>query len=377
MYRSFLIALVSFVITLITSSAHVVQQLYVEKVETDKGWALQSFFDAGYAIPETRNDPDIPQPTRDWLVALSPDEHASLKAEAKRYLTELLTLEAGGKLIPVEVSFPDFDHDPPAFPVHLNDGAYFHVLLTPQLKGIREEVTIHCQAGPHPDFVIRLPAHDAHLAEAADSDATSRYAVLKPGGQITVAGANADPVGRSLAWHAFVQGVIHVVPAGLDHILFILGIFLLQRRWKPLALQSIAFTISHTITLGLAAAGVVKVSGNWVEPLIALSIAAVAIENFFLKEATTRRMLIIFGFGLIHGLGFASALSAYLQPGDGFLTALISINLGVETAQIAILAAAWVLTIRWHDTNAFTHTRTVANGLLALVALWWFFERIL
>ena len=86
-----LIAFVCFALSLVTAGAHVVQQLYLEKVDSGDGWALQSFFDAGYAIPETRNDPNIPQPSRDWLVGLSPGEHEELKTEAKRYLAELLT----------------------------------------------------------------------------------------------------------------------------------------------------------------------------------------------------------------------------------------------------------------------------------------------
>lgn len=375
-----LIALLWLLLTLVTASAHVVQQLYLEKVESSDGnWALQSFFDAGYAIPETRDDPNIPQPSHGWLVGLTADEHEELKAEATRYLTSLLTLDADGQLVPVEITFPDFAHDPPAFPVHLNDGAYFHVLLTPQFDGVTGDVTISCQPGNHPDFVIRLPANAAPDGPPSTSSG-DHYVVLKPGESVTVASSDTNtqaPAGRILPWHAFVQGVVHVIPAGLDHILFILGIFLLQRRWKPLVLQSLAFTISHTVTLGLAAAGVITVSGNWVEPLIALSIAAVAIENLFIKEATPKRMAIITGFGLIHGLGFASALAAYLQPGDGFFIALVATNLGVEVAQVAILAAAWALTIGWHDTKAFARTRTVANISLAAVALWWFVERII
>ncbi|RYD65515.1 MAG: hypothetical protein EOP83_07230, partial [Verrucomicrobiaceae bacterium] len=107
-------------------------------------------------------------------------------------------------------------------------------------------------------------------------------------------------------------------------ILFVLGIFLLQRRWKPLLSQSLAFTAAHTITLGLAAAGHVSVPGKIVEPLIALSITALAVENLFIREAKPWRLWLVFAFGLVHGLGFAGVLSTWIRPGEGFFVTLVS-----------------------------------------------------
>jgi hypothetical protein len=144
-----------------------------------------------------------------------------------------------------------------------------------------------------------------------------------------------------------------------------------------LVAQSLAFTAAHTVTLGLAAAGWIRVSGNWVEPVIALSLVTVALENLHVRKERSQwpRLAIVFGFGLIHGLGFAGALSAWLQPGEGFLTALISANIGVEAAQIALLALAWILTLRWHHTMAFQWVRVAACLAIAFIGGFWVLER--
>ena len=125
---------------------------------------------------------------------------------------------------------------------------------------------------------------------------------------------------------------------------FVLGIFLLSRSWKPVVTQVTAFTLAHSLTLGLAAAGYVKVPASVVEPIIAASIAAVALENIFRPDYSRWRLLIVAVFGAFHGLGFASGLSEHGIPQDGFIIALTGFNLGVEGAQLAIIAAAFAAT---------------------------------
>jgi hypothetical protein len=100
-------------------------------------------------------------------------------------------------------------------------------------------------------------------------------------------------------------GYTHILPKGLDHILFVLGLFLLSARFKPLLMQVTAFTIAHSITLGLSMYGIVSLPSRIVEPLIALSIAYVAIENVLTRELKPWRIALVFMFGLLHGLGFA------------------------------------------------------------------------
>ena len=140
-----------------------------------------------------------------------------------------------------------------------------------------------------------------------------------------------------------ILGFEHIVPKGTDHILFVLGLFLLSVRLRPLLLQVTAFTLAHSITLGLTIYGAISLSPSVIEPLIALSIVAVGVENVFVKELKTRRVVIVFLFGLLHGMGFAGVLSGLGLPESDFLTALIFFNLGVEAGQLAVIATAFLL----------------------------------
>lgn len=345
-------------------SAHVVKQLYGELASGGEGWSLEILFDAGYADPTSRNDAATPQPTRDWLVALSSPEQQRLCVEAETYLRESLTIRSSGSPLEWKASFPDFNATPPAFPSLLNDGAYFHVRIEPAVQG-SGSVSISMAGGDHPDLVVKMPGTDGG------------YLTVAPGAEATlVSGEEQAPEhGQNPIAVAFKQGVLHVVPEGLDHILFVLGIFLLQRRWQPLLKQSLAFTAAHTITLGLASAGLVNVPGWIVEPVIALSITALAIENLFVTEARPWRLWLVFCFGLIHGLGFAGVLSTWIRPGEGFLPTLISANLGVEVGQVIVLSVAWLVTIGWSGSKAWPHFRRWACVALALAGLFWFAER--
>ena len=135
-------------------------------------------------------------------------------------------------------------------------------------------------------------------------------------------------------------GFIHIIPRGLDHILFVLGLFFYAPRWRPLLLQITIFTLAHSLTLAFASRGLVTVSATIVEPLIAASIAYVALENLWQKKLRLSRLLIIFAFGLLHGLGFAMVLSDIGLPSTDFLISLVSFNAGVELGQITVIAAA-------------------------------------
>jgi hydrogenase/urease accessory protein HupE len=279
----------------------------------------------------------------------------------------LLGFRSAGEQLEWKVSFPDFGVSPPDFPSLLNDGAYFRVLIEP-VAPAAGEVTVAMASGEHPDLVVKLPG-------GVDGGS---YLTVTPGVEARlVTGSASEPVESSNSVRvAFTQGVLHVVPGGLDHILFVLGIFLLQRRWKPLLQQSLAFTAAHTITLGLAAAGFVKVPGTIVEPIIALSITALAVENLFVTEAKPWRLVLVFAFGLVHGLGFAGVLSTWIRPGDGFLPTLISANLGVEVGQVVVLGTAWLLTMGWSRGRAWPHFRRWSCVALACAGLFWFAERV-
>src|SRR5262249_55438805 len=130
-------------------------------------------------------------------------------------------------------------------------------------------------------------------------------------------------------------GFTHIVPNGFDHMLFVLGIFLLTRRLKSVMWQGRAFTGADSITLALSMYGLIALKPSVVEPMIAISIAYVAIENIFLSELKSWRIALVFAFGLLHGMGFAGALKELGLPRREFITALIAFNSGVEAGQLA------------------------------------------
>ena len=173
-------------------------------------------------------------------------------------------------------------------------------------------------------------------------------------------------------------GFTHIVPHGLDHMLFVLGIYLLSGRARSVLWQVSAFTIAHSITLGLSMYGVIAVPPRVVEPLIALSIAYVAIENVFLAELRSWRIALVFAFGLLHGMGFAGALKELGLPRSEFVTALLTFNLGVEAGQLTVIAAAFLL-VGWSWQNrAWYRGRVVVPASLAIActAVYWTIQRL-
>ncbi|MCR4347664.1 MAG: HupE/UreJ family protein [Sulfuricaulis sp.] len=175
------------------------------------------------------------------------------------------------------------------------------------------------------------------------------------------------------------HGFTHILPKGLDHILFVLGLFLLSIRWKPLLIQVTAFTVAHTITLGLSIYGIVSLSPAIVEPLIAASIAYVAVENMITAELKPWRAFVVFGFGLLHGMGFAGVLQEIGLPRSEFLTALLTFNLGVELGQLTVIISAFLLIGLWWKTKSWYRARLVQplSALIAAVGIYWTIERIL
>jgi len=174
-------------------------------------------------------------------------------------------------------------------------------------------------------------------------------------------------------------GFEHILPKGLDHILFILGIFLLSVELRSLLLQVTMFTLAHSITLSLAMLGVFTLPSSIVEPLIALSIAYIAIENIFTHKLKSSRLALVFGFGLLHGMGFASMLTDFGMPDDAFATALISFNVGVELGQLTVILIAFLLVGLWFRRKAWYHQYIVVTGsvMIAATGLYWTYDRIM
>ncbi len=184
---------------------------------------------------------------------------------------------------------------------------------------------------------------------------------------ITLTGGNA--MGAAATFFSYVPtGFDHIVPLGVDHILFVLGLFFLSSHLKPLLWQVSAFTLAHTITLALAALGYVTVPAAIVEPLIALSIAYVAVENIFLRTLSPWRPFVIFGFGLLHGLGFASVLAQFGLPEANFVPALIGFNIGVEIGQLCVIAVAYLCVYMAREYSEKGERSATAAALYMLAA---------
>ena len=171
-------------------------------------------------------------------------------------------------------------------------------------------------------------------------------------------------------------GFTHILPKGLDHILFVLGLFLLSTKFKPLLLQVTAFTVAHTLTLALTIYGVFTLAPAIVEPLIALSIAYVAVENLVTTELQPWRVAIVFAFGLLHGMGFAGVLGDLGLPRSEFITALLTFNVGVEIGQLTVIGAAFIAVVGFRERSWF-RVRVVVPASLAIatVGLYWTVER--
>ena len=187
------------------------------------------------------------------------------------------------------------------------------------------------------------------------------------------------PTRGHVARQYLVLGYTHILPKGSDHILFVLGIFLLSTRLKPVLLQVTAFTVAHTITLALTIYGVVSLRPAIVEPLIALSIVYVAVENVATSELRPWRVALVFGFGLLHGMGFAGVLSQLGLPRSEFLTGLLCFNAGVELGQLTGILAAFLLIGLPFRRKSWYRSRVVVPLSLAIAAvgLYWAATRAL
>ncbi|MDJ0839125.1 MAG: HupE/UreJ family protein [Acidobacteriota bacterium] len=202
-----------------------------------------------------------------------------------------------------------------------------------------------------------------------------------PGGQRSAAVPLEDlkpPGGLAVARQYLLLGFYHILPLGLDHILFVLGLFLFCRTIGPLLWQVTAFTAAHTLTLALAASGVVSLPSRPVEVLIAASIVYVAAENFWGEKLRAHRIVVVFGFGLLHGLGFAGVLGELGLPSHAFTTALLAFNIGVELGQLAVILIAFLL-VGWWRNKPFYRNRIVRpiSLLIGLTGLFWVVERLL
>jgi hypothetical protein len=172
-------------------------------------------------------------------------------------------------------------------------------------------------------------------------------------------------------------GFRHIVPEGADHILFVLGLFFLGITWRKLLSQTTVFTVAHATTLFLSTYGIFSLPSRYVEPAIALSIAFIAIENVVKPQLGPGRLAIVFGFGLVHGLGFASSLSDIPFPKTDFIVALLGFNFGVDLGQLFVIALAFLAVGGFRNRPWFRRGIAIPCSLsIAAVGLFWGVQRI-
>ena len=183
----------------------------------------------------------------------------------------------------------------------------------------------------------------------------------------------------SIGWMYLKMGFSHIIPFGIDHILFILGVYLLKSDLKTVIWQATAFTVAHSITLGLAMYGYIHPSPAFIEPVIALSIAFIGFENIITSELKWGRLLIIFIFGLIHGCGFAGVLVEAGLPERDFLLGLLSFNAGVEAGQIAVILTAYFTFGKWFADKVWYRKGIIVplSLCISFIALYWTIERVI
>jgi len=184
---------------------------------------------------------------------------------------------------------------------------------------------------------------------------------------------------HEVVWYYLQLGFHHILPLGTDHILFVAGLCLLSTNIKSILWQATAFTVAHSITLALSMKNILVAPSVLFEPIIALTILFVAIENMLLTTLKPWRLLLVFFFGLIHGMGFASALNEIGLPRNSFYTSILSFNLGVELGQICIIAFVFTCIIIPFGKRKWYRKRIVfpLSIAIGLVALFWTIQRAL
>lgn len=234
-------------------------------------------------------------------------------------------------------------------------------------------VTLASHASP--GAVTSAPVATERPVAAAALDATaSETAADSPSTKDEIAFTSAG-AWRHYAAPFFRLGMHHIA-IGWDHLAFLLGLLLFRQRLGQLACVVTAFTLAHSLTLGLAASGLVNPPGPWVEALIALSIAYVGVMALW-KPHFRHGPWLAFGFGLVHGFGFAGALSESLGEvaGQAWLVALAGFNLGIEVFQLMLVVLAYGLLRVMDRMGDSTLPRRALACLVIALGAWWTVER--
>lgn len=362
------------------AAGHQVETVEFEFQKLKTQWRLVGQMDIAYMLPETRKLAGSQPLSRKAVMKASPEELARIRRETENTLRKLLRLTFAGEELHWKIEFPDFDKEPFKLPEELADWALLTVRIVVDARPEAGELKVHWSKDDEAELII--------LTEDSEN---GEIVSVRPGGELVlvrvavsdgaVASGNNAPKAPEEAEHSpflswIHSGFRHVLPLGLDHMLFIFGLFLMVLKLRPLMWQSLLFTLSHSITLALSVLGWIHLDRQLVEILIAFSIAFIGVENLLAKKVGKLRYMLVFGFGLIHGMGFASVMSDKVRnvPRDQLTMPLLGFNVGVELAQITVLVVAFLvfLPLRKYTRSA----QMMGSAIVALAGAGWMIERI-
>ena len=301
--------------------------------------------------------------------ALDDDELAQRLDQLRRLFERRVRLRFNGEPAPFEVSFPDY-----GAPAATASSIPTILGLTARLSG-----TVPTGATELEFFASRAFS-DVHLTVRDQARDLTTRSVLERGARsdpYPLAGPVEPATARQTGRQYLELGFVHIVPRGLDHMLFVLGLFLLGTRTRPLLWQVSAFTVAHAATLSLAVFEIITLPARVVEPLIALSIVYVAVENALTDRLTPWRPVVVFGFGLLHGLGFAGVLGQLGLPEGERLLGLLSFNVGIELGQLTVIGVA-LASLGWCRRRTWYRARVAVplSVAIAAVGLFWAIQRL-
>lgn len=276
-----------------------------------------------------------------WLRSLGPKDWLEIEREIGRHWHDRLTLLADDVPVPWTLKIEDFHQATPKFIREgaPEDQADFVATIEATLPSGARKVEVAWKEPLSMVLMLTIGTGDQARLEPLLSDGRALVAERSSAAEPELRVVATPSLGK---W--VLVGFEHILPKGVDHILFVLGLFLFVPKWKPLLQQTLVFTLAHSLSLAAASLGWVNLPSTPVEIMIAVSIAWIGVENLLVKSFHKWRLVLVGVFGLIHGLGFAGVLAELLpadQP-DKLPAALFGFNVGVEFGQVTVLALAFL-----------------------------------
>ena len=359
-----------------TALAHPIPDVPVRgEFKADRSTTIQIEVDPRCFAEDSTNTPYL---KKDELDRMSKKERDELLAKAKAFVSKKVRLHFE-PMDSVKLSFSySFVEQPNATPD--SDGGVPVLIIAEWKAMLPTNVTSYQLEALKPGafgifFLNKVAGKDQKLNVLFPGEKSYKLDLSKLEDE-KQAGVDTERTGLDTFMSFIRFGFLHVIPRGLDHILFVVGLFLLSRKWRPLLLQVSVFTLAHTLSLALATLGIVSVSPSIVEPIIAISIVVIAVENIRRNEYTHWRLLLVLTFGFIHGLGFASVLSENLSGSDLF-AGLLGFNIGVELGQLVVIGSVLLLTFYLSEKHHRKFVAVPGSLMIAVVALWWTVERVI